>query len=367
MPKLTSKRLLVVHAHPDDESIYTAHLIAQTVQAGGEVLVVTLTRGEKGKTQDPDLISLNSDESAMADYRENELRNATSVLGAEFRILGARAYQDSGMRFNLLGKPSKPRRLEEQSLAAASLKVISEELVAVLKEFRPDAVVSYNSKGGFGHPDHRATHHATMLALRQFRPKGRPPKFWVIAEPGEKFDFEVSGKATADLKRAALACHRSQIVIQGDEYSYSSDESHRFDSEERFRLSSIRPTVALRPILSYFWAPPVGVVVAVAGTLLHQTSLANGLAIGLWLALLMVGSLALSLRLLRNSRGALYLTSAGLAVTIFWLTQNQVTGEVLIPANESGLIWAYGSIAACFLVILFPNLAGRSWSAKIPK
>ncbi len=367
MPKLTSKRLLLVHAHPDDESIYTAHLIAQTVQAGGEVLVVTLTRGEKGKTQDPSLTALNTDERAMADYRENELRNATEVLGAEFRVLGTRAYQDSGMRFNLMGRPSKPRRLDEQSLSAAGLKVISEELVRVFKEFRPDAVVSYNARGGFGHPDHRATHHATVLAMRQYRPKGRPPRFWVIAEPGERFDFEVSGAETANLKRAALACHRSQIVIQGDEYSYSSDESHRFDTPERFRLSSIRPTVALRPILSYLWAPPLGVMVAMAGTLLHQSSLANGFAIGLWLALTMVGSLALALRLLRNSRGALYLTSAALTVTVFWLTLNQVTGEVLIPANENGLIWAYGSIAACFLVMLFPNLTGRNWSAKLPQ
>lgn len=367
MPKLLAKRLLLVHAHPDDEAIYTAHLIAQTVAQGGEVLIVTLTRGERGKTQVPELAALNGDPLAMADYRENELRNSATILGAQFQVLGTRAYKDTGMRINGLGKPSRPRRISEQSLVSASIKVVSGELVKVLKEFRPDTVVTYNSRGGFGHPDHKATHHATVLALRQYRPKGRPPKFWVIAEPGERFDAEISGAETAEQKRLALQAHRSQVLVQGDEYSFARDELHRVDAPERFRLTSPTPIVALRPLLTFFWAIPLGALVAIAGTLLHQTTLVSGAQIGLWVSLAMVGSLALALRMLRNSRGALYLMSASLAGTIFWLSQNNESGEILIPGNLNGLIWAYGSIGVCFVIMLFPRLARRNWSSRLPQ
>lgn len=367
MPKLLAKRLLVVHAHPDDEAIYTGHLIAQTVQQGGEVLIITLTRGERGKTQVPELVALNGDPLAMADYRENELRNSAAILGAEFRVLGTRAYRDSGMRVNSWGRVGRPRRVSEQALASAGLKVIAAELVRVLKDFRPDHVVTYNSKGGFGHPDHKVTHHATVLALRQYRPKGRPPKFWVIAEGGERADFEVPGAPTIEQKRAALQAHRSQVLVQGDEYSFARDESHRIDAPERFRLTSPNPTVALRPLLTYFWAIPLGVLVAIAGTLLHQTTINGGLQIGLWVSLAMVGSLALALRMLRNSRGALYLMTAALSVSVFWLSQKTNAGEILIPGNSSGQFWAYGSIALCFIIMLFPRLARRNWSARLPQ
>ena len=367
MPKLIAKRLLVIHAHPDDEAIYTGHLIAQTVANGGEVLIVTLTRGERGKTQVPELAALNSDPLAMADYRENELRNSAKILGADFKILGTRAYKDTGMRVNAWGRVGRPRRISELSLASASIKVVATELVRVLKDFRPDNVVTYNAKGGFGHPDHKATHHATVLALRQYRPKGRPPRLWVIAEPGERYDFEVLGEPTKEQKRQALVAHRSQVLVSGDEYSFARDELHQIDAPERFRMTSPSPIVSLRPLLTYFWAIPLGVLVAIAGTLLHQTSLSSGLQVGLWISLAMVGSLALALRMLRNSRGALYLMTAALAVTVFWLTQRQAAGEVLIPGNQNGQIWAYGSIAICFIIMLFPRLARRNWSARLPQ
>lgn len=367
MAKLLAKRLLVVHAHPDDEAIYTGHLIAQTVANGGEVLVVTLTRGERGKTQVPELAALNSDPLAMADYRENELRNSAEILGADFKLLGTRAYKDTGLRVNSMGRVGRPRRISELSLASVSVKVVAGELVRVMKDFRPDSVVTYNARGGFGHPDHKATHHATVLALRQYRPKGRPPKFWVIAEPGERFDHEVQGAPTVEQKRRALLAHRSQVLVSGDEYSFTRDESHRIDEPERFRLTNPSPIVTLRPMLTFFWAIPLGFLVALAGTLLHQTTLDGGFQLGLWVSLVMVGSLALALRLLRNSRGALYLMTGSLAVTVFWLTQRHQAGEVLIPANQSGLVWAYGSVAVCFIIMLFPRLARRNWAARLPQ
>jgi N-acetyl-1-D-myo-inositol-2-amino-2-deoxy-alpha-D-glucopyranoside deacetylase len=75
----------------------------------------------------------------------------------------------------------------------------------------------------------------------------------------------------------------------------------------------------------------------------------------------MTASLAISLRLLRRSRGALYLITATLAATVFWLAQRQPGGELFIPGNDAGFIWAYGSIGICGLVILFPKVQPGAW------
>lgn len=187
----------------------------------------------------------------------------------------------------------------------------------------------------------------------------------MIAEPGERFQHEVDGIPTIEQKRKALLAHRSQVLVEGDEFSFTRGEPHRIDGPERFRLTTPTPIVSIRPVLTFLWAIPLGALVAVAGTLLHQTTLADGLPIGLWVSLTMVGSLALALRLLRNSRGALYLMTASLAVAIFWLTQRQDAGEILIPGNENGLTWAYGSLLVCFVIMLFPRLSRRNWSTRL--
>jgi len=358
------QRLLIVHAHPDDESLFTGHVIAERLAAGAEVMVFTLTRGERGKVKLEELKSLEGNLAAMGAFRTGELREALAAVGGvKHAFAGTRAYLDSGMRLNPLGKPAKPRKLDELALSAASTSVIADDILRVIQDFKPDAVLTYHRKGGFGHPDHKMAHEATAMAIRIFakKRKGRAPAFWVIAEPGERFDVQIGDAKTAAIKKAALEAHSSQVSVGAETYSLVQGKEFRYDRTERLRKASPNPLVHLRPVLTFFWAIPLGFLLGVAGTLLHQVRTTDGNNIGLLVALVMTGSLSIAIRLLRNSRGALYLLAATFAATIFWLSQPQSDGTLLIPGNDLGNIWAYGSLGLVAAIILFPNIRPGSW------
>ena len=370
MPKQTfnAKRLLVVHAHPDDESIFTGHIIAERLAAGAEVYVLTLTRGERGKVKLEELKGLEGQLRAMGAFRSGELKVALSELqkaGSKLQhsFAGTRAFLDSGMRINSMGRPTKKNRTDEMALASASTAVIAEDIERVMNEFKPDAILTYNSKGGYGHPDHKMAHHATAMAIRHYRrQKRRAPQFWVLAEPNERFDVAIGDAKTAKFKRAALEAHSSQVSIFPETYSIGTTET-RYDAPERIRKATPSPLVHLLPLLTFFWAIPLGVLLGLSGTLLHsiKTTDTSEFPIGLAVALTMVASLALALRILRNSRGALYLMTASFLTTVYLLSQKQPGGEVLIVANQVGDIWVYGSMAICALIMLFPKLNPSSW------
>jgi N-acetyl-1-D-myo-inositol-2-amino-2-deoxy-alpha-D-glucopyranoside deacetylase len=357
------KRLLIVHAHPDDESLYTGHIISERLAAGSEVYLLTLTRGERGKVKLDELKPLEGDPLAMASFRSQELFEAIkNYPGLKHSFAGTRAYRDSGVRLNAMGKLAKPRILDDLALSAASPSVIADDILAIMKDLRPDAVLTYNRKGGTGHPDHRMAHNATAMAVRKFskRARHRAPSFWVIASPGEDFEAEIGNDKTAKVKAAALEAHASQVHLTATGYSVGDGIETKFTEPERIRQASPNPLVAIRPMLTFFWALPLGVLLGLAGTLLHQVR-GDGFPLGLVVALVMTGSLALALRLLRSSRGALYLMSAAFAATVFSLAQEQPGGEVLILGNTLGNIWAYGSIGLCALVILFPSIHPSTW------
>lgn len=364
--KFTPKRLLIVHAHPDDESLFTAHIIADRISAKSEVMVFTLTRGERGKVKLDELKSLEGDLGAMGSFRASELMQALNVFGnVQHAFAGTRAYLDSGMRISPWGKPAKPRKLDELSLAAASTTIIADDIAAKILEFKPDAVLTYNRRGGFGHPDHKVAHDATAMAIRQVSKKlgSRSPQFWVIAEPREAFDAEIGNAKTAQIKKAALEAHASQVAVHAETYSVVPGKDIRYDRPERVRKSSPSVLVSIRSAFTFLWAMPLGVLLGLAGTMMHQVK-ANGEAqtpIGLIVALVMTISLAIALRLLRRSRGALYLVTGTLAATIFWLAQRQPGGELFIPGNDAGNIWAYGSIGIFALVIMFPKIQPGAW------
>ena len=370
MPKQTfnSKRLLVVHAHPDDESIFTGHIIADRLAAGAEVYVLTLTRGERGKVKLEELKGLEGQLRAMGAFRTGELRVALSELEKagpklQHSFAGTRAFLDSGMRINQMGRPTKKSRTDEMALAAASTAVIAEDIERVMNEFKPDAILTYNAKGGYGHPDHKMAHHASAMAIRHYRrQKKRAPQFWVLAEPKERFDVAIGNATTAKFKRAALEAHSSQVSIFAETFSIGSTEI-RYDAPERIRKATPSPLVHLLPLLTFFWAIPLGVLLGLSGTLLHsiKTTDAAEFPIGLSVALTMVACLAIALRLLRNSRGALYLMTLSFITSVYWLSQEQPGGEVLIVSNQIGDTWVYGSMAICAFVMLFPRLNPSSW------
>ena len=363
--KFAPKRLLVVHAHPDDESLFTGHIIAKALADKAEVMVLTLTRGERGRVKLEELKSLEGNLASMGAFRAGELKNALKALGVtNHKFAGARAYLDSGMRITPFGKPAKPKNLDERALSAVSVAVISEDIYRAIVEFKPDSVLTYNRHGGFGHPDHKMAHQASMMAVRRYAKENKrhSPEFWVIAEDGERFDDTIGNAKTSLIKKAALEAHASQVAVNAETYSIAANKELRYDAPERVRRSSTKPWMWVRPTLIALWSLPLGVLMAISGTMLHSVVASDSAKtpIGLWVALIMIAALAFALRMLRKSRGALYLMSLTLAATFYWMTR-QTTGDFVLGHSEIDKYWRWGSLIICFVVILFPRIHPGVW------
>jgi len=154
-------RLLIVHAHPDDESIGTGATMAKYVSEGALVTLVTCTLGEEGEVLVPDLAHLAADQSdALGEHRISELTDAMALLGVtDFRFLGgAGKYRDSGM----MGVESNRR---EDCFWNADLLEAATDLVAIIREVRPQVAVTYDDFGGYGHPDHVQAHRVSTYAI----------------------------------------------------------------------------------------------------------------------------------------------------------------------------------------------------------
>ena len=153
-------RLLLVHAHPDDESLWTGGTIARYAASGAHVTLVTCTLGEEGEVIPDGLALLAASESdQLGGYRNGELRAACGALGVvDHRYLGGIGrWRDSGM----VGVPSNSH---PRAFMGGSLDEQVESLLAVIREVRPDVVVTYGPDGGYGHPDHIRAHDVTMAA-----------------------------------------------------------------------------------------------------------------------------------------------------------------------------------------------------------
>ena len=368
----SAKRILLVHAHPDDESLFTGHVIADAMNRGAEVYVLTLTRGERAKVKLADLKSLEGRNLEMGAFRTAEMMTAldaydkTSSSGETAKVqrafAGTRHYLDSGMRINAYGKPTRKRILDEMSLVAVATAVIADDIAAVMKDFRPDAVITYNSKGGFGHPDHKKAYDSTTLAIRKYSKGNRAPQFWTIAEPGERWDAEVGGKATAQVKKVALSSYSSQVLINENTYALVAGKETRFDAPERLRRGSVSSWNSIKPLLRSLWALPLGVLVAVVGSMLHHQQTTDGLPLGLGLALVSVTGIAIALRMLRRSRGALYLLALGFIVTLYQLGLQPGGHGHRAAYGELTTYWFWGSIGALFLILIFPRRRKASWN-----
>ena len=202
------------------------------------------------------------------------------------------------------------------------------------------------------------------MAMRRYAKevRGRAPQFWVIAEGRERFDVAIGDAETALVKKAALAAHASQIAVFKETYSIVSGKEIRYDRAERLRKSSIRPFQWIKPVALALWALPLGVLLTIVGTMLHTITADDSAStpIGLYVALGITALLALGLRLLRESRGALYLMTLTLVGSLFWLSDEKNPTGFSVAENELGTWWFYGSIAISAFVMLFPRLSSRS-------
>ncbi|MFJ6619768.1 mycothiol conjugate amidase Mca [Kitasatospora sp. NPDC091335] len=157
-------RLLSVHAHPDDESSKGAATLARYAAEGVDVLVATCTGGERGSVLNPamDRPEVRAD---IARVRREEMAAAREILGVRQRFLG---FVDSGM-------PGLNEPLPEGCFAARPVEAAAEPLVALIREFRPQVVVTYDETGGYPHPDHVMTHRVTVAAFEAAADPERHP------------------------------------------------------------------------------------------------------------------------------------------------------------------------------------------------
>src|SRR4051794_11969002 len=148
------RRLLLVHAHPDDETIGTGATMAYYAGNGALVTLVTCTLGEEGEIHLPELAELAADRGdQLGGYRLGGVERACAAMGVtDHRLLGAAGrYRDSGM----MGTPANDN---PRCFWRADLDTAAGDLLDVIREVRPQVVVTYDPNGGYGHPDHIQSH-----------------------------------------------------------------------------------------------------------------------------------------------------------------------------------------------------------------
>ncbi|HKC20191.1 MAG TPA: PIG-L family deacetylase, partial [Candidatus Dormibacteraeota bacterium] len=154
--------LLLVHAHPDDEAISTGGVMMKAKAHGHRVVLVTATRGEVGEIYNMDEATSRP---RLGEIRTEELRAADEILGVDRQeFLG---YRDSGMVDTADNK-------DPRSFHQAPLEEAAQKLAVLLREERPDVVVTYGEDGVYGHPDHIKAHFVTNAGLDLVEHEGQP-------------------------------------------------------------------------------------------------------------------------------------------------------------------------------------------------
>ncbi|HEU0087158.1 MAG TPA: N-acetyl-1-D-myo-inositol-2-amino-2-deoxy-alpha-D-glucopyranoside deacetylase [Pseudonocardiaceae bacterium] len=234
---------MLVHAHPDDETIGTGATMARYARDGATVILVTCTRGELGEIVAPELAGLrDGDGDGLAQHRESELAEALAQLGTQrFYWLGGHGrWRDSGMA-------GEPANGHPDAFAQADLDEAVRAMVQILRTERPQVVVTYDADGGYGHPDHVQANRVTMAALEPaadpaFAPElGAPWQvskvYWtalarsmieravqagalasvdeVPSRPDEEITTVLDAREHLAAKVAALRAHRSQVDMAG--------------------------------------------------------------------------------------------------------------------------------------------------------
>jgi LmbE family N-acetylglucosaminyl deacetylase len=231
-------RVLLAHAHPDDETISTGGTIAALLARGADVLVVTGTRGERGEVVPGPLHALEGTP-GLAPHRERELAAALAALGGPRHAwLGSdrdRRYVDSGMAWGPDGFAVAAGDAPADALSLAPLDEVVADLTGLASSFRPSSIVSYDVRGGYGHPDHvRMREAAGVVAERLEVP---------LVEIVEPRVDDALGEDALDLravdavaaKRAAMAAHASQLTLDGDDFVLSGGQRHPVGVVERYR------------------------------------------------------------------------------------------------------------------------------------
>ncbi|WP_368497907.1 glycosyltransferase [Herbiconiux sp. A18JL235] len=240
------------HAHPDDESISTGGAIAAIVRSGARATVLTGTRGERGEVVPGPFEALEGT-AQLAPHREAELRSALSELAraghgdiAHAYLGGSRrVYSDSGMRWGDDGFAVAAADASPDSLSLAPLQEVVDDAMRAITELgvQPSSIVSYDARGGYGHPDHVRMHDAAVATAARL---GVP--FFAVIEPrtaGVDPDaeapvaLELELGALAAVKARAMGAHASQLTLDASteppHFVLSGGQRHPLGVVERFR------------------------------------------------------------------------------------------------------------------------------------
>lgn len=262
----TEKRLLLVHAHPDDETINNGVTMAKYAAEGARVTLITCTRGEEGEVLVESLASLASNqEDKLGEHREIELANAMKYLGVrDFRFLGfpTKSWRDSGM----MGSEQNNRK---DVFWQADLDEAAKELVKIILEIKPQVLVTYDEIGGYGHPDHIKAHQVAMRAAELAENQGwkiskiywnTMPKSVIqmgidkmkeigsnffgaesvddlpFAKPDELVTTVIKAPEFVSHKLAAMKAHETQISVDGPFFALSNNLGMSVWADEYYTL-----------------------------------------------------------------------------------------------------------------------------------
>jgi N-acetyl-1-D-myo-inositol-2-amino-2-deoxy-alpha-D-glucopyranoside deacetylase len=256
-------RVLLVHAHPDDETINNGATMAMYAALGASVTLVTCTRGEEGEVLIPELSHLAANATdSLGQHRVTELALAMKELGvADHRFLGegVTLFRDSGM----MGTEPNNR---PDVFWQADLEEASDLLVRIIDEVKPHVLITYDEFGGYGHPDHIQAHRVAMRATEKSAwdipkiywnvipisviqegidaMKGIDSDFWG-AEKAEDLPFAkddsfvhalVDGNAYVEKKMNAMKAHATQIAVDGPFFALSNNVGLQVWGNEYYTL-----------------------------------------------------------------------------------------------------------------------------------
>jgi len=257
-------RALLVHAHPDDETINNGTTMAMYSALGAHVTLITCTRGEEGEVLVPGLSHLASSKNdTLGEYREKELADAMKILGvSDHRFLG-----DGLMKFRDSGMMGTEPNERPDVFWQAELESAADLLVEVIHEIKPHILITYDEIGGYGHPDHIQAHRVAMRASEKATVWKIEKIYWntipksLIAKGIEEMkktgsDFFgaesvddlpfakddslvttlIDGSKYVDLKMKAMGAHETQISLDGPFFALSNNLGQQIWGQEFYTL-----------------------------------------------------------------------------------------------------------------------------------
>ncbi len=385
-PATRPERVLFVHAHPDDETLSSGGTIATLLELGAEVTVLTATRGERGEMLTPELAPLFGDGPRVAAHRETEIAAALAALGGPAHLwlggpgarptdLPERRYTDSGMQWGPDGRAVAAGDAPADSLTAADLGEVVDDIRAAIRSTGADAVVSYADDGGYGHPDHVRVHHAARYAAR-----AEELPFSMIVDPDSgQADLTVDVVPVRAKVRAAVEQYRSQVTVDPVDprdptalsWVMPHGARHQAPAVEAFCHDADRVPQAPQTFAEFsrqgkvtavVVALVLGLVAGGLGTVTHQQTL-GGVPVGIVLTSLIVIGLTVGIRLLYRSRAMVAAVGIGIIAATQVLSSVGGQSSPLVLANVAGYVWTFGPAAVTALVLAWPDLSGIRASA----